>query len=82
MIYLLFVEENKDTEEETNNPKNVYNKMCENLKVIPCRYFLAHVDKQRLIMKYHQFSDDEVRAISKPLWVRELHKKPVVFLRN
>jgi hypothetical protein len=43
--------------------------MCENLKVIPCRYFMAHIDKQKLIMRYHQFSDEEIRAISKPLWV-------------
>ena len=43
--------------------------MCQNLKVTPCRYFLAHIDKQKLTMKYHQFSEDEIRAISKPLWV-------------
>ena len=43
--------------------------MCENLKVIPCRYFMAHIDNQKLTMKYHQFSNDEIRAISKPLWV-------------
>lgn len=44
--------------------------MCENLNVIPSRYFMAHIDDQKLVLKYHQFSDDEIRAISKPLWVR------------
>ena len=43
--------------------------MCDNLKVIPCRYFMAHIDNQKLTMKYHQFSNEEIRAISKPLWV-------------
>lgn len=62
-------DEDKKTDEETNNPRNVYIKMCESLKVIPCRYFMAHIEKQKLTMKYHQFSDDEVRAIAKPLWV-------------
>lgn len=42
--------------------------MCDNLKVIPCRYFMAHIENKKLIMRYHQFSDDDVRAISKPLW--------------
>jgi hypothetical protein len=61
--------EQEEVVEETHSPKHVYKKMCDNLKVIPCRYYLAHIDKQRLTMKYHQFSEDEIRAISKPLWV-------------
>ena len=43
--------------------------MCENLNVVPCSYFMAHIEDQTLVLKYHQFSSDEIRAISKPLWV-------------
>ena len=41
--------------------------MCDSLKVIPCRYLMANIENQKLIMKYHQFSNEEIRAISKPL---------------
>ena len=62
----------EESEEEGpgDDPKKIYKKMCDNLKVVPCRYFLANIDKQKLTMRYHQFSPEEVRAISKPLWVR------------
>jgi len=60
----------ESSDEEFYTPKQMYKKMCDNLKVIPCRYFLAHIEKQKIIMRYHQFSIDEIRAISKPLWVR------------
>lgn len=61
--------EEKVEPEDEHTPKYIYKQMCQNLKVTPCRYFLAHIDKQKLTMKYHQFSEDEIRAISKPLWV-------------
>ena len=41
--------------------------MCDNHKVTPCRYFLDHIDDQKLILRYHQFSSDEIGAISKSL---------------
>lgn len=53
---------------EIPSPESLYEQMCENLKVIPCRYFLAHLDNQKLYLRYHQFSPDEIRAIAKPLW--------------
>ena len=68
-INLFFFKDEEDEIEEEHNPKEVYKKMCDNLKVIPCRYFMAHIDNQKLTMKYHQFSNEEIRAISKPLWV-------------
>lgn len=68
-IFFDILIEQEEEQEETHSPKHVYKKMCDNLKVIPCRYYLAHIDKQKLTMKYHQFSEDELRAISKPLWV-------------
>jgi hypothetical protein len=70
-LILKFSEEKALTKEEPDaeNPKALYKKMCDNLKVIPCRYFMAHLDNQRLSLRYHQFSHEEVRAISKPLWV-------------
>ena len=43
--------------------------MCDNLKVIPCKYFLGHIENQKIVMRYHQFSGEEMRALAKPLWV-------------
>jgi hypothetical protein len=43
--------------------------MCKILKVVPCRYFVAHIDNQRLTMKYRQFSQDEIKAVCRPLEV-------------
>jgi len=59
------------SDEELYTPKQMYKKMCDNLNVIPCRYFLAHIEKEKIVMRFHQFSNDEIRAISKPLWVHK-----------
>lgn len=45
-----------------------YKTMCENLNIVPCRFFMAHIEDQTLTLKYHQFSTDEIRAMAKPLW--------------
>jgi len=63
--------EDKDesSDEELYTAAQMYKKMCDNLNVIPCRYFLAHIEDEKIIMRYHQFSNDEIRALAKPLWV-------------
>ena len=65
----LEVNDEEENLAQSEDPKNIYSKMCKNLKVVPCRYFMANIDNQKLVMRYHQFSPEEVRAISKPLWV-------------
>lgn len=67
--FYFFQIDDEEKDEQANTPKDIYIKMCQNLKVIPCRYFMAHIENKRLVMSYHQFSNDEIRAISKPLWV-------------
>jgi hypothetical protein len=37
--------------------------------VIPCSYFIKHLDDQSLSMNHHQFRTSEIKAISKPLIV-------------
>jgi len=44
----LKIQDEEEVTEEEHNPKEVYKKMCDNLKVIPCRYFMAHIDNQKL----------------------------------
>lgn len=68
-FFIFFKSDDEEKDEQANTPKDIYIKMCKNLKVIPCRYFMAHIENKRLVMRYHQFSNDEIRAISKPLWV-------------
>ena len=53
--------------EDKHNPINVYKRMCNHLKVIPCSYFMAQIDKNKITLKYHQLSADEIRAMTKPL---------------
>ena len=30
---------------------------------------MGHIEDQTLVLKYHQFSTEDIRAIAKPLWV-------------
>lgn len=73
IFLLLFKQDsvNGKSSEEMNdtNGSFEYKKVCRNLNVVPCRYFIEHLDDQSLSMNYHQFRTDEIRAISKPLWV-------------
>ena len=61
--------EEEEILEDVDSPKSLYRRMCRNLKVIPCRYFMAHLDNNKLVLRNHQFSKEEIRAMSKPLWV-------------
>jgi hypothetical protein len=68
---IIFQDTKEASKEESHDTtgRNEYKKMCDSLNVVPCSYFMAHVEDQTLVLKYHQFSSDEIRAISKPLWV-------------
>ncbi|CAF0808189.1 unnamed protein product [Didymodactylos carnosus] len=48
--------------------KSHYREVCDNLKIIPCKYFMAHIEDRELILRYHQFSTDDIRAIAKVMW--------------
>lgn len=41
---------------------------------------MAHIEDQKLVLKYHQFSEDELRAMSKPLWVDNIFKMFWIYL--
>lgn len=62
-------DKDEESDEELYTAEKMYKKMCDNLNVIPCRYFLAHIEDEKIVMRYHQFSNDEIRALAKPLWV-------------
>ncbi|CAF0737832.1 unnamed protein product [Adineta ricciae] len=44
-----------------------YRDACLQAKIIPCSYFLAHIQDREMILRYHQFSTEDVRAIAKAL---------------
>ena len=43
--------------------------MCEEEQIVPCSYFLAHIEDEKLLLRYHQFNTDDIRAITKTLTV-------------
>ncbi|CAF0830879.1 unnamed protein product [Adineta steineri] len=47
--------------------KDKYRKLCEKGKLVPCSYFMAHINKDEMVLRYHQFSTDDIRAITKTL---------------
>jgi hypothetical protein len=49
--------------------KNRYHQLCEEAKIVPCSYFMAHIQKDEMVLRYHQFSTDDIRAITKTLTV-------------
>lgn len=46
-----------------------YREYCQQSKLIPCSYFMAHIEDRELTLRYHQFSNDDVRAIARTLSV-------------
>ncbi|CAF1129647.1 unnamed protein product [Rotaria sordida] len=44
-----------------------YRELCLHTKIIPCSYFMAHIQNKEMILRYHQFSTDDIRAIAKTL---------------
>ena len=46
-----------------------YRELCVQSKLIPCSYFMAHIQDKEMVLRYHQFSTDDIRAIAKALCV-------------
>lgn len=46
-----------------------YRELCLQSKLIPCSYFMAHIQEKEMILRYHQFSTDDIRVIAKILCV-------------
>ncbi|CAF1217272.1 unnamed protein product [Rotaria magnacalcarata] len=44
-----------------------YRELCTQSKIIPCSYFMAHIEDKEMTLRYHQFSTDDIRAITKTL---------------
>jgi hypothetical protein len=57
----------KDKHDTTG--KEQYRELCERAKVVPCSYFLAHIQDEKLILCYHQFNTEDIQAITKTLAV-------------
>jgi hypothetical protein len=49
--------------------KTQYRDLCEQSKIIPCSYFMAHIQDTEMILRYHQFNTDDIRVITKTLSV-------------
>ena len=49
--------------------KTHYEDLCSNANIVPCSYFLAHIHDEELILRHHQFSTDDIRAITETLHV-------------
>jgi hypothetical protein len=56
-------------EEHDITGKTQYRDLCTQTKVIPCSYFMAHIQDKEMVLRYHQFNTDDVRAIAKTLCV-------------
>ena len=49
--------------------KNQYRDLCQQSNVIPCTYFMGHIQDKELVLRYHQFSSEDVRVIARTLSV-------------
>ena len=52
--------------------KNHYRDLCQQSNVIPCTYFMAHIQDKELVLRYHQFSHEDVRVIARTLSVMKI----------
>jgi hypothetical protein len=68
-IYFLFQTEVVIQEDHDITGKAQYRDLCLQSKIIPCSYFMAHIEDREMVLRYHQFSTDDVRAIAKALSV-------------
>ena len=50
--------------------KTQYREACVQSKLIPCSYFMAHIQDREMVLRYHQFSTEDIRTIAKALCVR------------
>ncbi|CAF4612401.1 unnamed protein product, partial [Rotaria sp. Silwood2] len=44
-----------------------YRELCEQAKIIPCSYFMAHIQDSEMILRYHQFNTEDIRVLTKTL---------------
>ena len=49
--------------------KTHYEDLCSKANIVPCSYFLAHIHDEEMILRHHQFSTDDIRAITETLHV-------------
>ncbi|CAF3550873.1 unnamed protein product [Rotaria sp. Silwood1] len=54
-------------EEHDITGRTQYRELCLQSKIIPCSYFMAHIQDKEMVLRYHQFSTDDIRAIAKTL---------------
>lgn len=49
--------------------KEKYRELCADAKLVPCSYFMAHIQDDKMILRYHQFNTADIEAITKTLTV-------------
>ncbi len=60
--------------------KSQYRESCLQSKIIPCSYFMAHIQDREMVLRYHQFSTEDIRMIAKALCVgRYFYHKDFLF---
>ncbi|CAF5208618.1 unnamed protein product, partial [Rotaria magnacalcarata] len=68
--------EDYDTDIETDSDghkdhdptgRQLYRELCKEASLIPCSYFLAHIQDNEMILRYHQFNTEDIKAITKTL---------------
>ncbi|CAF4740173.1 unnamed protein product [Rotaria socialis] len=47
--------------------RQLYRELCKEGSLIPCSYFLAHIQDSEMILRYHQFNTEDIKAITKTL---------------
>ena len=52
--------------------KSQYRELCQQSNVIPCTYFMAHIQDKELVLRYHQFNTEDIRVIARTLSVGHL----------
>ncbi|CAF0984155.1 unnamed protein product [Rotaria sordida] len=45
-----------------------YRELCQQANIIPCSYFMAHIQDSEMTLRYHQFNTEDIRAITKTLY--------------
>jgi hypothetical protein len=63
----IIIQENHDITGKTQ-----YRESCIQSKIIPCSYFMAHIQDKEMVLRYHQFNTDDIRAIAKILCVMNI----------
>ncbi len=69
MKFIIFLIEIVLPSDHDMTGRTQYLELCSQSNIVPCSYFMAHVEDKEMILRYHQFSTADIRAIAKTLGV-------------